>query len=256
MSFETATLRLGASIIGFSDGNNISFGKKGENLSDTISVISTYVDLIVIRHPKEGAARLASEFSNNIPIINAGDGSNQHPTQTLLDLFTIKETQKKLHSLNIGMVGDLKYGRTVHSLAQALSKFKNNRFFFISPDELTMPNYINNMLYEKNIIWNKYDNIKKIISKVDILYMTRIQKERFEPTEYVNIKERCILKAIDLKYAKKNLKILHPLPRINEISKDVDQTPYAWYFQQAKNGVYTRQALLALVLRKDIYESN
>jgi len=175
----------------------------------------------------------------------------------LLDLFTIRETQKKLNNLNIGMVGDLKYGRTVHSLTQALSKFNNNRFFFISPNTLTMPSYINNMLHEKKIVWNKYNNIKEIISKIDILYMTRIQKERLESTEYVNIKTKCVLKAIDLKNAKKNLKILHPLPRINEISKDVDKTPYAWYFQQAKNGIYTRQALLALVLNKDIYnESN
>jgi len=219
-------------------------------------VISTYVDLIIIRHPKEGSARLASEFSNNIPVINAGDGANQHPTQTLLDLFTIKETQNRLHNLKIGIVGDLKYGRTVHSLTQALSKFDNNCFFFISPDTLTMPDYINNMLYEKKIIWHKYNNIQEIISKIDILYMTRIQKERLESTEYINIKAQCILKKSDLKNAKNNLKILHPLPRINEISKDVDQTPYAWYFQQAKNGVYTRQALLALILNKNVYESN
>lgn len=185
-------------------------------------------------------------------MINAGDGANQHPTQTLLDLFTIQETQRKLNNLKIGIVGDLKYGRTVHSLTQALSKFKNNSFFFISPDTLTMPNYINTMLHEKKIIWNRYESIQEIIPKIDILYMTRVQKERFKSPEHVNIKTQYILKATDLHNAKKNLKILHPLPRINEISKDVDQTPHAWYFQQAKNGIYARQALLALILKKNI----
>jgi aspartate carbamoyltransferase catalytic subunit len=250
LSFETAIHRLGASIIGFSDGRHISWKKKGETLADTISVISSYVDAIIIRHPQEGSARLASEFSNGIPILNAGDGSNQHPTQTLLDLFTIQETQNRLNALNIAMVGDLKYGRTVHSLIQALAKFENNQFFFIAPDALMMPNYINNMLCSKNIVWKRYNKIEEIISKIDILYMTRIQRERLDSKEYENTKSKFILYAKFLKNARKNLKILHPLPRIDEIDYDVDHTPYAWYFQQAANGIYARQAILSLVLIK------
>lgn len=248
LSFETAIYRLGASIVGFSDGNNISLGKKGETLSDTISVISSYVDGIIIRHPQEGSARLAVEFSNGIPIFNAGDGANQHPTQTLLDLFTIKETQDRLTDLNIAMVGDLKYGRTVHSLTQALAKFKNNQFFFISPDALVMPNYIHDMLDQKKIYWKRYNSIEEIISKIDILYMTRIQKERLDSTEYANVKSKFVLHTRTLQHVRKNLKILHPLPRIDEIDHDVDYTPYAWYFKQAANGIYARQAILSLVL--------
>ncbi|ALD15309.1 aspartate carbamoyltransferase [Buchnera aphidicola (Aphis glycines)] len=248
LSFETAICRLGASTIGFSDGNNISLGKKGESLADTISVISSYVDAIIIRHPQEGSARLAAEFSNNIPIFNAGDGSNQHPTQTLLDLFTIKETQYRLDDLNIAMVGDLKYGRTVHSLTQALAKYNKNKFFFISPDALTMPNYINDMLLEKEIAWTRCQNIEEVISEIDILYMTRVQKERLESTEYANAKSKFILNTKILQNARSNLKILHPLPRVDEINYDVDYTPYAWYFKQAANGVYARQAILSLVL--------
>ncbi|CAL4323987.1 aspartate carbamoyltransferase [Buchnera aphidicola] len=248
LSFETAVYRLGASIIGFSDANNISLSIKGETLADTISVISSYVDAIIIRHPQEGSARLAAELSNGIPIFNAGDGANQHPTQTLLDLFTIKETQTKLTNLNIAMVGDLKYGRTVHSLTQALAKYKNNQFFFISPDALTMPDYINDMLYKKEISWKRYKNIEEIISEIDILYMTRIQKERLDSTEYANAKSKCVLHASILKNVRNNLKILHPLPRTDEINKDVDCTPYAWYFKQSANGIYARQAILSLVL--------
>ncbi|AEO08715.1 aspartate carbamoyltransferase catalytic subunit [Buchnera aphidicola str. Ak (Acyrthosiphon kondoi)] len=248
LSFETAIYRLGASIVGFSDGNNISLEKKGETLADTISVISSYVDAIIIRHPQEGSARLAVEFSNKIPIFNAGDGANQHPTQTLLDLFTIQETQDRLTHLNIAIVGDLKYGRTVHSLTQALAKFKNNKFYFISPDALKMPNYINNMLDKKEISWNRHKNIEEIISEIDILYMTRIQKERLDSTEYANAKSKLVLHAKILKHARSNLKILHPLPRIDEIDRDVDYTPYAWYFKQAANGIYARQAILSLVL--------
>ncbi|WP_422667284.1 aspartate carbamoyltransferase [Buchnera aphidicola] len=248
LSFETAIYRLGASIIGFSDGKNISLEKKGETLSDTISVISSYVDAIIIRHPQEGSARFASECSNGIPVFNAGDGANQHPTQTLLDLFTIQETQTRLNHLNIAMVGDLKYGRTVHSLTQALAKFKHNQFFFISPDALIMPSYINDMLYKKEIRWNRYNHIEDIISEIDILYMTRIQKERLDSTEYANAKSKFVLHTTTLKNARNNLKILHPLPRIDEIDYDVDHTPYAWYFKQAQNGIYARQAILSLVL--------
>ncbi|QCI16038.1 aspartate carbamoyltransferase [Buchnera aphidicola] len=248
LSFETAIYRLGATMVGFSDGNNISLKKKGETLADTISVISSYVDGIIIRHPQEGSARLAVEFSNKIPIFNAGDGANQHPTQTLLDLFTIQETQNRLTHLNIAMVGDLKYGRTVHSLTQALAKFNNNKFFFISPDALIMPNHINDMLDKKEIYWKRYKNIEEVISEIDILYMTRIQKERLDSTEYTNEKSKFVLHTQTLKNARDNLKILHPLPRIDEIDRDVDNTPYAWYFKQAANGIYARQAILSLVL--------
>ena len=248
LSFETAMHRLGASVVGFADGSNTSLGKKGETLADTISVIGTYVDAIVMRHPQEGAARLATEFSNGVPILNAGDGANQHPTQTLLDLFTIQETQGRLSNLSIAMVGDLKYGRTVHSLAQALAKFDGNRFYFIAPDALAMPSYITDVLDEKGIIWSRHDSIEEVVPLVDILYMTRVQKERLDPSEYANVKAQFVLRAADLAGAQDNMKVLHPLPRIDEITTDVDKTPYAWYFQQAGNGIYARQALLALVL--------
>lgn len=248
LSFETAMHRLGASVVGFADGSNTSLGKKGETLADTISVIGTYVDAIVMRHPQEGAARLATEFSNGVPILNAGDGANQHPTQTLLDLFTIQETQGRLSNLSIAMVGDLKYGRTVHSLTQALAKFDGNRFYFIAPDALAMPSYITDVLDEKGIIWSRHDSIEEVVPQVDILYMTRVQKERLDPSEYANVKAQFVLRAADLAGAQENMKVLHPLPRIDEITTDVDKTPYAWYFQQAGNGIYARQALLALVL--------
>lgn len=252
LSFETAIHRLGASAVGFADGSNTSLGKKGETLADTISVIGTYVDAIVMRHPQEGAARLATEFSGGIPILNAGDGANQHPTQTLLDLFTIQETQSRLNQLNVAMVGDLKYGRTVHSLTQALAKFDGNRFFFIAPDALAMPAYITDMLDEKNIAWSRHDSFEEVMPQLDILYMTRVQKERLDPSEYANVKAQFILRAADLSTARDNMKVLHPLPRIDEITTDVDKTPYAWYFQQAGNGIYARQALLALVLNSEL----
>ncbi|NHB92149.1 aspartate carbamoyltransferase [Photorhabdus cinerea] len=250
LSFETAIHRLGASVVGFSDSSNTSLGKKGETLADTISVISQYVDAIVMRHPQEGAPRLASEFSSYTPIINAGDGANQHPTQTLLDLFTIQETQKRLDSLNIAMVGDLKYGRTVHSLSQALAKFNGNHFYFIAPEALAMPNHILHMLNEKGSTYSLHTNIEEVLPELDILYMTRVQKERLDPSEYANVKAQFILRATDLTGAKENLKVLHPLPRIDEITVDVDKTPHAYYFQQAENGIYTRQALLSLVLNE------
>lgn len=252
LSFETAMHRLGASVVGFADGSNTSLGKKGETLADTISVIGTYVDAIVMRHPQEGAARLATEFSGGIPILNAGDGANQHPTQTLLDLFTIRETQNRLDNLNVAMVGDLKYGRTVHSLTQALAKFDGNRFFFIAPDALAMPAYITDMLDEQNIKWSRHDSFEEVMPELDILYMTRVQKERLDPSEYANVKAQFILRAADLADARDNMKVLHPLPRIDEITTDVDKTPYAWYFQQAGNGIYARQALLALVLNSEL----
>ncbi|HDM8289515.1 TPA: aspartate carbamoyltransferase [Yersinia enterocolitica] len=252
LSFETSIHRLGASVVGFSDSSNTSLGKKGETLADTMSVISTYVDAIVMRHPQEGAARLATQFSGNVPVVNAGDGANQHPTQTLLDLFTIQETQGRLDNINIAMVGDLKYGRTVHSLTQALAKFNGNRFFFIAPDALAMPAYLLEMLAEKGIEYSLHENIEEVVPELDILYMTRVQKERLDPSEYANVKAQFVLRAADLNGAQDNLKVLHPLPRIDEITTDVDKTPYAYYFQQAGNGIFARQALLALVLNAEL----
>ena len=252
LSFETAIQRLGGKVIGFADGSNTSLGKKGETLADSIRVISNYVDAIVMRHPQEGAARLASEFSNGVPVFNAGDGANQHPSQTLLDLFTLRETQGRLDNISIAMVGDLKYGRTVQSLTQALAKFNGNRFYFIAPDALAMPDYILEELDSKGITYSLHTSMEEVIPQVDILYMTRVQKERFDPSEYANLKSQFVLTAAALSDARPNLKILHPLPRIDEITVDVDTTPYAYYFQQADNGVYARQALLALVLNPEL----
>ena len=246
LSFETAVQRLGGSVIGFDSGGNTSLAQKGETLADSVKVISSYADAFFMRHPQEGAARLASEFTS-IPVINGGDGSNQHPTQTLLDLFTIYETQARLDKLNIAFVGDLKYGRTVHSLAQALSLFDCN-FYFISPEALAMPEYIIEELNDRNITYSLHSSIEEVIDELDILYMTRVQKERFDETEYQHMKSAFLLNASMLNNVRDNLKVLHPLPRIDEINKDVDDTPYAYYFQQAQNGVYARQALLALLL--------
>ncbi|AMA65185.1 Aspartate carbamoyltransferase [Candidatus Arsenophonus lipoptenae] len=252
LSFETAIYRLGASVVGFSDRNHTSLGKKGETLADTISVISQYVDAIIIRNPQEGASRLAANFSGNIPVINAGDGANQHPTQTLLDLLTIQETQGSLNNLHIAMIGDLKYGRTVHSLTQALSKFDNNTFYFISPKDLAMPFNFLQLLREKRIIYSLHNNIGSVLQKLDILYITRVQKERLDPSEYANIKDKFILTTNELINAKPTMKVLHPLPRIDEITTDVDHTSHAYYFQQAGNGIYARQAILAMILKKNI----
>ncbi|WP_415226545.1 aspartate carbamoyltransferase [Psychromonas sp.] len=246
LSFETAVQRLGGSVIGFDSAGNTSLAQKGETLADSVKVISSYADAFFMRHPQEGAARLASEFAN-IPVINGGDGSNQHPTQTLLDLFTIYETQATLDNLNIAFVGDLKYGRTVHSLAQALSLFNCN-FYFISPDALAMPDYILEELNDKGISYSVHKSIEEVVESLDVLYMTRVQKERFDETEYQHMKSAFLLNAGMLENVRDNLKVLHPLPRIDEIDKDVDDTPYAYYFEQAQNGVYARQAILALLL--------
>lgn len=246
LSFETAVQRLGGSVIGFDSGGNTSLAQKGETLADSVKVISSYADAFFMRHPQEGAARLASEFTS-IPVINGGDGANQHPTQTLLDLFTIYETQDTVDHLNIAFVGDLKYGRTVHSLAQALSHFNCN-FFFIAPDALAMPDYILEELDEKGLNYSLHTSIEEVIDDLDILYMTRVQKERFDETEYQHIKSAFLLNADMLANVRENLKVLHPLPRVDEIHTNVDDTPYAYYFEQAQNGVYARQALLALLL--------
>jgi len=250
LSFETAVQRLGGSVIGFDDAGNTSLAKKGETLADSVRVITSYTDAFVIRHPQEGAARLAAEFSL-VPVINAGDGSNQHPSQTLLDLYSIYETQGSLDGLKVAFVGDLKYGRTVHSLAQALSLF-GARFYFISPEALAMPDYICEELEEKGIEFSVHDSLEEVMPELDILYMTRVQKERFEETEYKHIAAKFVLVEEQLATAKPNLKILHPLPRIDEIDIAVDATPHAYYFQQAGNGVYARQALLALVLNEQV----
>lgn len=252
LSFETAIQRVGGSVIGFDNGGNTSLAKKGETLADSVQVISTYVDAFVMRHPQEGAARLASEFSGGVPVINAGDGSNQHPTQTLLDLFSIYETQGRLDNINIAFVGDLKYGRTVHSLTQALAKFNNVRFYFVAPDALAMPDYICEELDELGIEYRLLNDMETVIPELDILYMTRVQKERFDESEYAHIKSTYILNAALLTEARPNLKVLHPLPRVDEITVDVDKTPYAYYFEQAENGVYAREALLALVLNQTL----
>ncbi|TMX34413.1 aspartate carbamoyltransferase [Vibrio sp. Hep-1b-8] len=252
LSFETAVQRLGGTVIGFDNGGNTSLAKKGETLADSVQVISSYVDAFVMRHPQEGAARLAAEFSNGVPVINGGDGANQHPTQTLLDLFSIYETQGTLDNLNVAFVGDLKYGRTVHSLTQALAKFDNVRFFFIAPDALAMPDYICEELEESGITFSMHSNIEEVVPELDVLYITRVQKERFDESEYAHMKSAFILTAATLEGARDNLKVLHPLPRVDEITVDVDKTKHAYYFEQAENGVYAREALLALVLNENI----
>lgn len=250
LSFETAVQRLGGTVIGFDDGGNTSLAKKGETMADSVRIITSYVDAFVMRHPKDGAARLASENSS-VPVINGGDGSNQHPSQTLLDLFTIHETQGKLDGLTLAFVGDLKYGRTVHSLAQALALF-NCKFYFIAPEALAMPDYICEQLDAHGIEYQLAASIEEVVPELDILYMTRVQKERFDETEFQHLKSKYKLDASMLEGAKPNLKVLHPLPRIDEIATDVDATPHAYYFQQAQNGVFARQALLALVLNETV----
>lgn len=247
LSFDAAMKRLGGNVIGFSDSKNTSV-KKGETLADTIKIVQNYSDVIVMRHPLDGSSRHASEIAK-IPIINAGDGANQHPTQTLLDLYSIQKTQGKINGIKIALVGDLKYGRTVHSLAQALSKFENIIIYFISHKILQIPSSIKLFLKERNINFKEYENMADIINEVDILYMTRIQKERFDDLmEYEKIKNYYILNLKMLDNVKNNLKIMHPLPRVDEINIDVDDTKYAYYFQQAQNGLYIRQAILALTL--------
>ncbi len=247
LSFETAISRLGGRIIGFSDSNSSSV-TKGETLHDTIRMVSNYADLIVMRHPMEGSARYAAEISG-VPVINAGDGANQHPTQTLLDMYSIVKTQKSLDNLNIFMVGDLKYGRTVHSLLMAVSQFQNPIFNFIAPEELQIPEEYKIYLREKGIRYFEHLEFTDIISAADIVYMTRVQKERFsDPIEYEKVKNVYILKNTMLANTKSNMRILHPLPRVNEIHPDVDRNEKAYYFEQARNGVFTREAIIAHTL--------
>jgi aspartate carbamoyltransferase catalytic subunit len=245
LSFETAANRLGARVIGFSDSGSTSV-KKGESLKDTIIMVSGYADVIVMRHPREGAARWASEVSS-VPVINAGDGANQHPTQCLLDMYSIMQTQGKLDNLQIAFVGDLKYGRTVHSLVQAMCNF-NATFHLVSPEELKLPSSVKMHIKNAKLEYHQYTELNEIIPLADIIYMTRIQKERFsDPMEYEKVKNSYVLNKSMLSTSKQNMKILHPLPRVNEISEDVDDMPQAFYFKQAENGVYVRQALLAAI---------
>jgi aspartate carbamoyltransferase catalytic subunit len=246
LSFESAVNRLGGKIIGFSDASSTSV-KKGESLKDTILTVSNYSDLIVMRNPVEGSARYASEVAT-VPVINAGDGANQHPTQTLLDLYTIRQTQGTLDNLHVAFVGDLKYGRTVHSLVIALCNY-NTTFHFVSPNVLKLPSSIKMHIKNNNLNYHQYNDMNEVIGNTDILYMTRIQRERFsDPLEYERVKDLYILEKNMLIDFKENLKILHPLPRVNEISEDIDNTPQAYYFQQALNGVFVRQALITSIL--------
>lgn len=247
LSFETAANRLGARVIGFTDPK-VTSSTKGETLKDTIMMVSNYADVIVMRHYLEGAARYASEVSP-VPVINAGDGANQHPTQTMLDLYSIYKTQGTLENLNIYLVGDLKYGRTVHSLIMALRHF-NPTLHFIAPEELSLPNEYKDFCKENNIKFEEHNDFNAdVISNADILYMTRVQRERFtDPMEYERVKDVYILRASMLEKARENMKILHPLPRVNEIDYDVDNDPHAYYFEQARNGLYARQAIICDVL--------
>lgn len=258
LSFETAANRLGAKVIGFSDPKATS-SAKGETLKDTIKMVSSYADIIVMRHHLEGAARYASEVTN-IPIVNAGDGANQHPSQTMLDLYSIYKTQGTLDNLNICLVGDLKYGRTVHSLLMAMRHF-NPTFYFIAPEELKMPQEYKIYCEQHNIKYiEQTDFNEEVINNADILYMTRVQRERFtDLMEYERVKNIYILRAKMLENARPNMRILHPLPRVNEIAYDVDETPQAYYFQQAQNGLYAREAILCDVLGitlEDIIKDN
>lgn len=255
LSFEAAANRVGANVIGFSDVKSTSSGQKGESLMDAMRVISGYADLIVMRHPNSGSARLASEYSD-VPVINAGDGSNQHPTQTLLDLYTIAKSQNgKLDSLNILIMGDLKYSRTVHSLVQAL-KFYNPRFYFVSPKALSLPKSMLDWLRDNGVRFSLHEDKDEVLPYADIAYVTRLQQERLGVAldaddlgimqqDYFN---QCCINIDDLKKVKSNLRILHPLPRLNELPVELDDTPYAYYFTQAKLGVPVRAALLSLIL--------
>ena len=246
LSFASAMKKLGGNTIGFAKAEVTSL-KKGESLWDTIKMVEQYSDVIIMRHPLEGAARLAAEASS-VPVINAGDGANQHPTQTLLDLYTIQKEKGRLENLNIGFLGDLKYGRTVHSLAIALSHF-NSKMFFISPNALRMPSHYLKELKQKKIKFTEVQNLSKVSKQLDVLYVTRIQQERFpDPLEYEKYKDAYCLDKSLLKDSKKDIIVMHPLPRVGEINPDLDETKNAVYFKQAGNGIPIRQAILALAL--------
>lgn len=250
LSFESAMTRLGGQVIGFSDAGSSS-AAKGESVSDTIRVISCYADICAMRHPKEGAPMVAAEKSL-IPVINAGDGGHQHPTQTLTDLLTIRSMKGRLDNFTIGLCGDLKFGRTVHSLIHALERYENIRFIFISPEELRIPDYITESLRSKNIPYEEVISLDDVMPELDLLYMTRVQKERFfNEEDYVRLKDFYILTTAKMELAKPDMLVLHPLPRVNEISVEVDDDPRAAYFKQAQYGVYVRMALILTLLGPD-----
>ena len=250
LSFESAMLSLGGGVLGFSSADSSST-QKGETLADTIKVVSGYSDIIAMRHPKEGAPIVAANNSN-VPIINAGDGGHNHPTQTLLDLLTISQEKGRLDNFTIGLCGDLKFGRTVHSLIVALSRYKNIKFFLISPKELKIPEYLKqDILDRKNIEYTETENLEESIGNLDVLYMTRVQKERFlNEEEYVRLKDVYILDKQKIEKAKKDLCIMHPLPRVNEISTEIDDDPRACYFRQAEYGKYMRMAIILKLLNE------
>ena len=247
LSFESAMTRLGGRVLGFSDANSSS-AAKGESVSDTIRVISSYADICAMRHPKEGAPMVAAEKSL-IPVINAGDGGHYHPTQTLTDLLTIRSMKGHLNNFTLGLCGDLKFGRTVHSLINALVRYEGIRFIFISPEELKVPDYITEMLKEKNIEYEEVIKLDDVMPQLDLLYMTRVQKERFfNEEDYVRLKNFYILDIEKMSLAKEDMLVLHPLPRVNEISVEVDNDKRAAYFKQATYGVYVRMALILTLL--------
>ncbi len=247
LSFETAMLRLGGKCMGFADAGSSS-AAKGESVADTIRVISCFADICAMRHPKEGAPMVAASRST-IPVINAGDGGHQHPTQTLTDLLTIRSLYGKLQGFTIGLCGDLKFGRTVHSLINALSRYEGIRFIFISPKELRVPDYITEMLSQKGIPYEEVIKLEEIMPQLDFLYMTRVQKERFfNEEDYIRLKDFYILNKEKMAKAKENMYILHPLPRVNEISVEIDDDPRAAYFKQVQYGLYVRMALILTLL--------
>lgn len=251
LSFEAAMINLGGQVIGFSDANSSS-AAKGESVSDTIRVISCFADICAMRHPKEGAPMVAASHSG-IPVINAGDGGHQHPTQTLTDLLTIRACKGRLNNFTIGLCGDLKFGRTVHSLINALVRYDNINFIFISPDELKIPDYIIEMLNDKNIPYKEVTSLEDAMPELDILYMTRVQKERFfNEEDYVRLKDFYVLNMDKMSLAKDDMIVLHPLPRVNEISVEVDNDPRAVYFKQVQYGVYVRMALLLTLLEIEV----
>ena len=255
LSFESAMLNLGGSVIGFSDANSSS-ASKGESVSDTIRVISCFADICAMRHPKEGAPMVAASHSS-IPVINAGDGGHQHPTQTLTDLLTIRSLKGRLNNFTIGLCRDLKFGRTVHSLINALVRYEGIRFIFISPEELKVPDYITDMLKEKNIPYEEVIRLEDTMPELDLLYMTRVQKERFfNEEDYVRLKDFYILDKAKMELAKPDMMVLHPLPRVNEISVEVDDDPRAAYFKQVQYGVYVRMALILTLLESDLDSLN
>jgi aspartate carbamoyltransferase catalytic subunit len=247
-SFEAAMLRLGGQVIGFS-GEGSSSAAKGESISDTIRTVACYADLAVIRHPKEGSARVAS-VSSDIPVVNGGDGGHQHPTQTLTDLYTLLSEKKRIDHMKIGLCGDLKFGRTVHSLIRALARYEGIEFFLISPDELRVPDYVKiDIARGAGSVFHEVERMSEVLPQLDVLYMTRVQKERFfNEEDYIRLKDSYILDAEKMKLARDDLIVMHPLPRVNEIAVEVDDDPRAVYFKQARYGMYVRMALILALL--------